>query len=79
MAADLFEKLSGGRFLDLGSRLSPDEIAQMASKMSRDCPECMGSGIGATAGILTLEGIVVIPLPCQTCNGTGEAFYLSHN
>jgi DnaJ-class molecular chaperone len=76
---NIFDVLSGGAWLDLGSRLTEGEINQMAGIMSRTCPDCGGSGILGVVGIIMQEGIGMMPMPCELCEGTGEAFYLCHN
>jgi DnaJ-class molecular chaperone len=79
MMPNIFETLSEGRFLDLGSRLTAEEIETLGANPFRTCPECHGEGvIGMLVG-MTDFGLAMMPLPCPVCEGEGEVAYITDN
>lgn len=78
---NLFEQLTGGRIIDLGSRLTPEEISGMAARPFRACPQCKGECvIGFAIGVdMVTGGMVVSPIPCDICLGEGEVAYVTDN
>jgi len=75
-----FEQLTGGRFIDLGSRLKTlDEIMVLCDRPFKTCPDCLGAGVIGAIGILTETGMIMLPAPCPTCDGEGHIMYVTDN
>lgn len=79
MPENIFDVLSQGRLLDLGSRLTPTEIEQLGANPFRTCPECHGRCIVGMALAVSEAGLAMIPLPCPVCEGQGEVAYITDN
>jgi hypothetical protein len=79
MPENIFERVSEGRFIDLGSRLTAEQIDLFAARPFRQCPECHGDGIIGMALAMTEFGLMVAPLPCPVCEGEGEVAYVTDN
>jgi len=74
-----FEILSQGRIIDLGSRITPEQLTTMSGLIRRTCTDCEGTGLAATIGILTPIGILALPVPCDLCDGSGVMAFISQN
>lgn len=76
---NVFEVMSEGRIIDLGSRLDADQIEQLYHCMRKTCPQCRGTGIGGVALLDLGIGLGMMPVPCDVCDGEGLAFFTSRS
>ena len=72
----LFERMSGGRFMDISLRYGLEEIQAMRRNPFITCPCCHGTGSHMDVVPLTVWGLAVIAINgCEACNNTGLVSY----
>lgn len=74
---DIRAAILSGQIVDISRMpLTLGEIMYMHHHPFRRCPNCEGEGSNTSIGLLTSMGIVMVPLPCEICGGSGSAHYL---
>jgi DnaJ-class molecular chaperone len=49
----------------------------MGGVTSKPCPECNGDGIAGVVGMIAPQGVLMIPIECDFCEGAGDVLYFS--